>query len=85
MLSAEIDRSRRIGTEFEFALPQIGTGTGDDVRRTLAEVLTANGLPAVARGYSHRPLPDGIDLAVEYDASVRGRAATRVSAGNRSR
>lgn len=72
MLNAEIDRSRRIGTEFEFTLPQIGSGTGDDVRRTLAEVLTANGLPAIARGYSHRPLPDGIDLAIEYDASVRG-------------
>ena len=72
MLTADIDRSRRIGTEFEFALPQIGSGDGGDVRRTLAEILTANGQPAVARGYSHRPLPAGIDLAIEYDASVRG-------------
>lgn len=72
MLNAEIDRTRRIGTEFEFVLPQMGTGTGDDVRRTLAEVLTANGLPTVARRYSHQPVPANADLAVESDASVDG-------------
>lgn len=72
MLTAEINRSRRIGVEYEFAIPQIGNGGGDDVRRTLAEVLNSNGLRTVVRGYSHRPLQAGIDLAVEYDASVRG-------------
>ena len=71
MLNAEIDRSRRIGTEFEFTIPQIGSGGGEDVRRTLAEVLNSNGLRTIVRGYSHRPLQSGIDLAVEYDASVR--------------
>ena len=72
MLISELNRNRRIGTEFEFVLPQIGSGTGDDVRRTLAQILTSNGLPTVARGYSHRPIPAGMDLAVEYDSSVRG-------------
>ena len=72
MLHAEINRSRRIGTEFEFVLPQTGTGGGDDVRRTLAEVLTANGLRTVARRYSHQPVPGNADLAVESDASVDG-------------
>lgn len=72
MLVSELNRSRRIGTEFEFVLPQIGTGTGDDVRRTLAEVLTANGLATISRSYSHRPVPAGALLAVEYDGSVRG-------------
>jgi len=77
MLVSELNRSRRIGTEFEFVLPQTGSGNGSDVRRTLAEVLTANGLPTVARGYSHRPVPVGAVLAVEYDGSVRGESRYR--------
>lgn len=72
MLVSELNRNRRIGTEFEFVLPQIGSGSGADVRRTLAQILTSNGLPTVVRGYSHRPIPEGMDLAVEYDSSVRG-------------
>lgn len=43
-----------------------------DARRVIASVLTANGIPAVARSYSHAPLPAGIDVAVESDSSVRG-------------
>tara|TARA_R110002072_G_scaffold185761_1_gene342644 strand:- start:298 stop:1254 length:957 start_codon:yes stop_codon:yes gene_type:complete len=77
MLVSELNRNRRIGTEFEFVLPQIGSGNGSDVRRTLAEVLSANGLPTVARGYSHRPVPAGAVLAVEYDGSVRGESRYR--------
>ena len=72
MLVAELSRNRRLGVEFEVAVPQVGGGQSDDVRRTIAHVLSANGVPAVARGYSHREVPEGSDVAVEYDASVRG-------------
>jgi hypothetical protein len=72
MLAAEINRTRRIGVEYEATVPLVGTGSGQDVQRTLAAVLTANGLRAVARGYSHDPLPPNTDLAVEYDSSVQG-------------
>ena len=72
MLSAEFNRTRRLGCEYEMTVPMIGTGCSLDVQRTLATVLTANGLRAIPRGYSHDPLPPGIDLAVEYDSSVQG-------------
>ena len=74
MLSAELNRSRGIGVEYEMCLPLVGTGGGNDVQQVVARVLTANGLPAIARGYSHAPLPAGIDLAVEYDGSVQGQS-----------
>ena len=72
MLTAEINRTRPIGVEYEMTLPLVGTGSGNDVQQVIARVLTANGLPAIARGYSHAPLPAGTDLAVEYDGSVEG-------------
>jgi hypothetical protein len=72
MLSAEINLSRRIGCEYEMTVPLVGTGSGIDVQRTLANVLTANGNRAVARGYSHEPLPRGVHVAVEYDGTVEG-------------
>lgn len=72
MLSAELNRGRWIGVEYEMTLPLVGSGAGPDIQRVLAEVLTANGLRAIARGYSHSPIPPGIDLAVEYDSSVHG-------------
>ena len=72
MLIAELNRTRRLGLEFEFAIPQIGSGDGSDVRRVLAEVLSQNGITAVARSYSQYPVPLGRDVAVEYDSSVRG-------------
>ena len=77
MLAADLNRSRCIGAEFEMTLPLVGTGSGADVQRTLAEVLSANGLPAVYRGYSQSPLPPGADLAVEYDSSVQGETEYR--------
>lgn len=43
-----------------------------DVQRTLANVLTANGIRAIARGYSHAPLPFNVDVGVEYDSSIQG-------------
>ena len=77
MLIAELNRTRRLGVEFEFAIPQIGSGDGSDVRRILADILTQNGITAVARGYSHQPVPSGRDVAIEYDASVRGESQYR--------
>lgn len=72
MLTADLSRTRRLGVEFEFAIPQIGTGEAGDVRRILADILNQNGVSAIAREYSHCPLPPGRDVAIEYDGSVRG-------------
>jgi len=72
MLAAELNRSRKLGVEYEMTFPLVGSGNGRDVQQALARVLTANGLRAVARGYSHEPLPAEADLAVEYDTSVQG-------------
>lgn len=77
MLSSELSRNRRLGVEFEMVIPQIGGGVSADVREVIAQVLTANGVPAVARGYSHRPIPHGADVCVEYDSSVRGESRFR--------
>jgi hypothetical protein len=71
MLAATINNRRRIGCEFEMTIPRVGTGGGRDVQETLAQVLSANGVPAVARPYSHQPIHRA-DVAVEYDQSVRG-------------
>ncbi len=72
MLIAELNKTRRLGVEFEFVFPQLATADSADARRVFAEILTANGLSAVARGYSHAPVPQGSDLCIEYDASVAG-------------
>lgn len=77
MLTADLNRTRRLGVEFEFAIPQIGVGSDGDVRRALAEILSQNGVAAVAREYSHHPVPPGRDVAVEYDASIRGESRFR--------
>jgi len=71
-LIAEVNRSRRLGCEFEHTICLTGTGTGRDVQQTLANILSANGIPAVARGYTAQAVPEGIDIAVEYDGSIRG-------------
>jgi len=72
MLTADLNQNRRLGCEFEFVLPQLSSADSSDVRRVFAEILSANGLTAVARGYSHAPVPHGVDWAVEYDGSVAG-------------
>ena len=77
MLAVAVNRTRTIGVEYEATVPLVGAGCGQDVQRTLAGVLTANGLRAVARGYRHDPLPPGMDLAVEYDSSVQGETRYR--------
>ena len=42
------------------------------VQERLAQIFNANGLPAVARPYSHDPVPAGVTLCVEYDGSLEG-------------
>ena len=72
MLTAELNRTRRIGCEYEMTMPCVGRGGGRDVQEVLAQVLTANGIRAIARGYDHTLLPPNVDIAVEYDTSVQG-------------
>ena len=71
-LIAELNRTRRIGCEFEMTIPVVGTGGSAAVRQTLARVLSANGLRAIARDYTHSDLPPGYDLAIESDSSIEG-------------
>jgi hypothetical protein len=72
MLKAELNKNRKLGMEFEMFLPRLGNASGTDVQNTLAQILTSNGLPAMARGYSSTPLPAPYDFAVEYDSSIEG-------------
>ena len=72
-LESRLDQPiRTLGAEFECATPIVGQGGNMDVQRQIASILTANGIRAGYRGYSHLPLPVGIDVMVESDASVRG-------------
>jgi len=73
-LIAEVNRTRRLGCEFEMTIPLVGpeNGTGRDVQTTLANILSANSIPAASRGYTAKAVPEGIDIAVEYDGSIRG-------------
>jgi hypothetical protein len=63
--------NRLIGVEIEAVIPIIGAGQNQDVQQLLASVLSNHGLPAVARPYSHQPLPSGCLLVVEHDSSLR--------------
>lgn len=70
-LVAELNRSSRLlGVEHEFSAVCVGNGTGMDVQRSLADVLSANQIRAIARGYDHTRFD--ADVAVEYDSSVQG-------------
>src|SRR5688500_8593600 len=71
-LIAELNLHRRMGAEHEMTLPLVGAGSARDVQTCLANVLTSNGIRAIARDYSHEPVPAGIDVAVERDGSIRG-------------
>ena len=72
MLRAELNRNRRIGCEFEMYLPLLGGASNEQVRASLAQVLSRNGLPTTSRGYSSAPIPCGYDLCVESNSSIRG-------------
>lgn len=72
MRTAELNRSRKLGVEYEFSIPVLSTGTAHAAREVLASVLTQNGLPTVARPYCQTPLQPPHVLAVEHDASIGG-------------
>lgn len=73
MLTAELNRNRRIGVEHEMWFPRLTrNGSNHDYQQMIADVLTQNGIRAVARGYSHETLPANIDVAVEHDGSIEG-------------
>ena len=73
MLTAELNRNRRIGVEHEMWFPRLTrNGSNHDYQQMIADVLTQNGIRAVARGYSHDPLPANVDIAVEHDGSIEG-------------
>lgn len=42
-----------------------------DVQQLMSSVLTAQGLRACARSYTHQPIPQGTLFAVEHDSSIR--------------
>lgn len=72
-MESSINLSRKIGVELECVLPIIGSAASQnfDVQELVASVLTAQGLPAYPRGYSHEPVPSGHLFAVEHDSSLR--------------
>lgn len=69
-LVSSLNRTRLIGSEFEGCIILTGSGDARSAQHSLAEALTANGIRAIARGYDHNPLPNGVAVAVEYDSSI---------------
>lgn len=72
MLTAELNKTRKIGIEIECVLADTSGATRYQVQQRLATIFTANGLPSVAREYSHEPVPEGMVLCIEYDSSLVG-------------
>lgn len=70
MLTAEINRSRKLGVEHEFYVPVLGNMSREGVQDQIANILTQNGIRALARPYSHTLLPSNFDVAVETDGSI---------------
>lgn len=70
--TAQINRSRPLGVEHEFAIPMIGRSTPSEVQALIAQILTANGLSAISRPYCHDPIDQQYVLAVERDGSIQG-------------
>jgi len=73
-LISSLNRTRKIGAEYECAVPIIGAGGGHDVQETIASILSRNGINACARNYSHAPVPNNCDIVVESDSSIVGEA-----------
>jgi hypothetical protein len=69
-LVSSLNRSRKIGSEFEGYIILTGGSDPRAAQDSLAHALSQNGIPAIARGYSKEPLPSGIKAAVEYDSSI---------------
>ena len=61
---------RRIGVEIECVVPIIGVGDNHDVQTLLASILSRQGIRTIARSYTHRPLPDDYQMAIEHDVSL---------------
>lgn len=70
-MEADINLTRKIGIEIEIVVPIIGRGESIDVQSLIAQVLTNQGMPAVARGYTQQDVPDGCLFTVEHDMSLR--------------
>lgn len=71
-LESRLDQPiRTMGAEFECAVPLVGSGNLLDVQRQISGILSANGIRANFRGYSHAPVLD-CDIMVETDSSVHG-------------
>ena len=69
-LVADLSDSRRtFGVEIEMMVPS--QAERRQAQDHIAAILNSNGLPSISRGYSSRPLPSGIALGVEYDASIQ--------------
>src|SRR4051812_46120260 len=67
-LVSTLNRTRKIGSEFEGFIILTGLGDARSAQDSLAHALSQNGIPAIARGYSKAPLPHGIKAAVKYDS-----------------
>src|SRR5687768_15419693 len=69
-LVSTLNRTRKIGSEFEGFIILTGSGDARSAQESLAHALSENGIRAIARGYPKDPLPPGINAAVEYDSSI---------------
>ena len=67
---AAVNRTRPIGIEIECLVPVTERKSRHEVQQAIARILTANGIPSVARGYSSAPVPPGITCCVEFDESL---------------
>lgn len=63
--------NRRLGIELEMVAPILGHADNFQVQELIANILCRQGIRAVARSYSHAPVPDGYDFCVEHDSSLR--------------
>jgi len=69
-LVSSLNSTRLIGSEFEGYIVLTGGNDPRAAQQSLADALSANGIRAIARGYDHSPLPNGVVVAVEYDSSI---------------
>lgn len=76
-MESEVNHNRKTGIEIEFVAPIIGRGSNHDVQDLLAQVLSNHGIQSCSRGYTHQPLPQGYQLAVEHDASLHDESKYR--------
>jgi hypothetical protein len=67
---AAVNLTRPLGLEFEVLAPVTENKSRFEFQIALARILTSNGIPAIARGYSSAPMPFGFAAAVEFDDSL---------------